>query len=172
MTTDRFGFQRACVAMTTGKVLNVGANEDPAHLKAIDPNRVINCDIEAVDSYLGRQNNVDVLFDCTETWPFTNDEAELVVFGDILEHLYPEEASAALQAAHRVAEKVCITLPQDNRFEADGVEQKNGYRTHCYEWTEEKLREVLQETGWKVLDWKTVDYYFVPQGFFVYAERN
>src|SRR3954469_4606329 len=119
MTTERFSFQRLCVAQTTGYVLNVGCNEDPANLKGVDPERVINCDIEATDSYLeGRPNKVDVLFDCTKEWPFPDDYAELAVFGDIIEHLYPPEAVAALTEAKRVAEKVCITLPRDNRFES------------------------------------------------------
>jgi hypothetical protein len=160
--------------MTGGIVLNVGANEDPANLKAMDPERVINCDIEAQDSYLDRPNKVDLLFDCTKLWPLDNDYAELVVFGDILEHLYPEEAERALREAHRVAEKLCITVPRDNRFETDeqGVLEKNGYRTHCYEWTEGVMRSLLDRTGWKVVDWKTVDYYFVPEGYFILAERD
>ena len=161
--------------MTTGIVLNVGANEDPANLKGVDPERVINCDIEAHDSYMDRPNKVDVIFDATKKpWPFPSNSAELVVFGDIIEHLYPDEAQAALEEAYRVAQKVCITIPRDNRFETDeqGVVEKNGYRTHCFEWTEEILKQVIYDAGWKILDWQTVDYYFVPEGYFVLAERN
>jgi hypothetical protein len=175
LTVERFSFQRSCVAQTTGIVLNVGANEDPANLKSIDPDRVINCDIEATDSYLdGRPNKVDVLFDCTKDWPFPDDYAELVVFGDILEHLYPEEALAALREAYRVSQKVCITVPKDDRWKADGVEQsETGYRTHCHEYTENELRLLLDSTHFsKVLDWQTVDYFFVPQGFFILAARD
>lgn len=177
MTVERFGFQRSCVAQTTGIVLNVGCNEDPASLKAIDPDRVINCDIEATDSYLdGRPNKVDKLFDCTKAWPFEDDFAELVVFGDIIEHLYPEEALRALTEAHRVAQKVCITVPKDDRFESDGVGvqmSETGYRTHCYTWDEEHLSMLLDEAGFtKNLDWQTVDYYFVPEGYFILAERG
>jgi hypothetical protein len=172
MTTERFGFQRACVAMTEGIVLNVGANEDPAHLKASFGERVINCDIEATDSYLNRPNNVDVLFDCTQPWPFEDDHAELVVFGDILEHLYPNEAYGALLEARRVSDKLCITVPKDDRWVEGGVEKKNGYRTHCYRWDEDRVTMLLQETGWSVVDWKTVDYYFVPEGYFILAERG
>lgn len=173
MTTERFSFQRSCVAQTTGIVLNVGANEDPANLKDIDPERVINCDIEEQDSYLDRPNRVDVLFDVREPWPFDSDYAEMVVFGDILEHLYPEEAEFALKEAHRVAEKVCITVPSDDRFkENDDVEERNGYRTHCHEWTAESLGSLLQKTGWKIIFWQDIDYYFVPLGFFILAQHH
>lgn len=175
MTAERFLFQRSCVAQTTGICLNVGANEDPAQLKAIDPDRVINCDIEATDSYLdGRPNKVDVLFDCTKPWPFPDDSADLVVFGDIIEHLYPQEALEALREARRVARRMCITVPRDNRFETDeqGVLQsETGYRTHCYEWTEDRLTMLLAESGWRVSEWQTVDYFFVPEGYFILAEH-
>jgi predicted SAM-dependent methyltransferase len=173
MTLARFSYQRQAVMQTSGKVLNVGANEDPAGLKMIDPERVVNCDIEATDSFIvGRPNSVDVIMDAREVWPFESDSAELVVFGDILEHLYPQEALRALTEAERVAEKVCITLPRDRRWMEDGVKQSDtGYRTHCIEWTPELLSEVLEDAGWKVTDWQTVDYVFVPEGFFIMAER-
>src|SRR4051812_5425964 len=161
--------------MTTGIVLNVGCNEDPANLKQVDPDRVINCDIEAVDSYIvGRPNKVDVLFDCTNEWPFADDYAELVVFGDIIEHLYPNEALRALKEARRVAQKVCITVPRDSRFKETGIEMsETGYRTHCHEWDEEHLCMLLDEAGFgKSLDWQTVDYVFVPEGYFLLAERS
>jgi predicted SAM-dependent methyltransferase len=173
MTIERFTFQRSCVAQTTGKVLNVGANEDPANLKGIDPDRVINCDIEKTDSYLNRPNKVDVLFDAKEKWPFEADYAELVVFGDIIEHFYPEEALAAMKEAHRVSEKVCVTVPSDGRFkENDDVEERNGYRTHCYQWTEKTMTMLLEEAGFEIITWRTVDYGFVPEGYFVLAERG
>jgi len=161
------------VEKTTGIVLNVGANEDPANLKAVDPERVINCDIEAQDSYLNRPNKVDVLFDCTKKpWPFRDDYAQLVVFGDIIEHLYPKEARAALEEAHRVADKICITVPRDKRWEKEGVEKsESGYRTHCYEWHQQNLSDLLQDTGWEIVFWQTTDYFFVPEGYFVLADR-
>lgn len=172
MTTERFGFQRLCVAQTDGIVLNVGANEDPANLKSLDPERVINCDIESQDSYLDRPNKVDVLFDAKQGWPFEDDYAELVVFGDILEHFYPEEALAAMKEANRVSQKVCITLPSDGRFEETGIEMKNEYRSHCYKWSEKTLTMLVEEAGFEVVTWQTVDYGFVPEGYFVLAERK
>ena len=173
MTVDRFHFQRLCTAQTEGIVLNMGANEDPANLKQIDPDRVINCDIEAHDSYLDRPNQVDVVMDARNHWPFEDDYAELVVFGDILEHFYPEEAFDALNEAHRVAQKICITVPSDGRFEADGVQETaSGYRSHCFKWTESNLTRLIENTGFEIVSWQTVDYTFVPEGYFVLAERK
>lgn len=171
MTVERFNFQRLCVAQTAGIVLNVGANDDPGNLKSIDPERVINCDLEAHDSYLDRPNKVDLLFDAKQPWPLDNDYAELVVFGDILEHFYPDEAFFAMKEANRVAQKVCITVPNDPRFEADGVTEVNGYRSHCTQWTEKTLTLLVEEAGFEIVQWQTVDYTFVPEGYFVLAER-
>ena len=171
MTAERFGYQRSCVAATTGKVLNIGANEDPAGLKAIDPDRVDNADIESHDSYMNRPNLVDIVFDATQKWPLEDDSYELVVLGDILEHLYPDEAAVVLTEANRCAPKLCITVPKDDRINPETIELRNGYRTHCYVWTDDKIRRILEETGWRVTDWQTVDYLFVAEGYFIQAER-
>lgn len=171
MTTDRFAFQRACASRVAGRVLNVGANDDPAELQRTFGHRVINCDIEPVDSYLGRPNRAEVLFDARERWPFADDSADLVILGDIIEHLYPAEAESVLGSARRVSQRVCLTVPRDDRWKRDGVEEKNGYRTHCYEWTWEELQALLIKTGWHVVLAEKVDYFFVPEGYFVEAQR-
>lgn len=179
MTGERFNFQRNCVLEALDEpgaiVLNVGSNEDPAGLKALDTDRVINCDLEEFDSFLdGRPNRVDRVFDARGEWPFASDTAELVVLGDILEHLHPDEAEAVLLEANRVAKHLCITVPEDDRFTYDeqGVlESDTGYRTHCQIVTKEYLENILLDTGWTITDWHTVDYGFVPRGYFVSAER-
>jgi hypothetical protein len=172
---DRFAFQRQVVADSTGVVLNVGANEDPAHLKAFDPDRVVNCDIEDWDSHMNRPNYVDKLFDAAkERWPFEDDSAELVVFGDILEHLKPADCSAVLNEARRVAERLCITVPREVRPEIFEQTPPDGnpYMFHQVEVTEDYLRGKLQEAGWSVDEWLTVDYGFVPEGYLVTARRS
>ncbi len=179
MTGERFNFQRNCVLealdIPGAIVLNVGANEDPAGLKALDPDRVINCDLEEFDSYLdGRPNRVDRVFDARGEWPFPTDSAQLVVLGDILEHLHHSEAESVLLEANRVAKTLCITVPEDDRFMHDeqGVlESDSGYRTHCTVVTKHYLENILSDTGWSILDLHTVDYHFVPRGYFVFAER-
>lgn len=173
-TVDRFQYQRRCVENTFGIVLNVGCNEDPAGLQATYGSRVINCDIEEFDSYLdGRPNRVDEVFDMTKPpWPFRDDYAELVLIGDTLEHLYPEEAEKALREAHRVGRKLAITAPRDGRFMDDGVRQsESGYRTHCIEVTEEYLREMLGKTGWEITQLIVTHYGFVPEGYLLVAQR-
>lgn len=174
MSALRFTFQANAVRNTTGIVLNVGANEDPAGLKGLAPDRVINTDIEAVDSHLQRPNNFDVLFDAAkEKWPFADDSAEMVVFGDILEHLMPEDCAAVLKEARRVATKLCITVPREIR--PDNINQVtpegNPYMFHQVEVTEEYLTQQLDTAGWKVEEWQTIDYEFVPEGYLVIAVR-
>src|SRR4051812_11108076 len=118
---DRFDFQRGMVELHPGTVLNVGCNEDPAHLRSRYGDRVVNC-----DAYLdnnGVPYPIDVMFDCTEdTWPFDDQSVDLVVFGDIIEHFYPDECQRALAEANRVAKAVCITVPEDHRVKEPGYE--------------------------------------------------
>lgn len=175
MTTERFPYQLEQVAMTTGKVLNVGCNEDPAGLKNAFPDRVINTDIEDVDTHLQRPNRADVLFDAArDEWPFPDDFAEMVVLGDIVEHLKPDEARAVLREARRVAEKLVITVPEDDREDAltQTPYEANPYLFHAVTVTEPYLRELLEDTGWSVDEWRQVDYFFVPRGYFVRAVRS
>jgi len=170
----RFDFQRACVRATRGYVLNVGANEDPARLKAMDPERVINCDLEAEDSHLKRPNVVDALFDAAkERWPFEDDMAELVVLGDILEHLLPDDCEAVLREARRVAKKLCITVPREVRDEVyeQTAPATNPYMFHQTEVTEDYMRGQLEKTGWHVTEFTTIDYGFVPEGYLITAGR-
>ena len=167
MTNLRFDFQRECASEFDGWVLNVGANDDPANLAALG--NVINCDIR---DYPG----VDKHFDCTEDrWPFDDDFADLVIFGDIVEHMYPEEFRRALKEAHRVARNLCITLPKDERifdpgyFEA--IEGQPKGHVHVFAYTPEHLEQILQEEGWEINTLRVVDYVFVPEGYFIEASR-
>lgn len=165
MTATRFDFQRLIaqrsLAAGEGPVLNVGANDDPAVLKQLDPERVINCDLFDHDQVLDRANHVDVLFDCArDRWPFKRREAVLVILGDILEHLTPEEIAAALREARRVSRRLCVTVPQDDRKStsnetADRMPRGAVHRTIV---TEPLLRQALVDTGWKVTEWREVEY--------------
>jgi predicted SAM-dependent methyltransferase len=171
---DRFGYQRAAVASTTGLVLNVGCNEDPAMLKAIYGDRVRNCDVVDYDEAMSRPNNVDVLFDAAiEEWPFDEGAAELVVLGDILEHLSPDEAASVLEEAHRVSHKLCVTVPCDERPESETRygSSSNPYQYHRTVVTRELLERLLGDAGWTVDELLEVDYGFVPLGFVVRARR-
>lgn len=186
MTSTRFPWQLqkandAVNAKPDKKVLNVGANNDPAGLRARFPANVVNCDLEHADSRLGYENHIDVQFNCAyDTWPFDDNSASLVIMGDIIEHLFPSELDFALREANRVADFIAITVPEDPRFLTDkeefelyqdGPKKEDQGRTHCALVTEEYLREHLAANGWVVTEWQTVDYYFVPRGFFVLAAR-
>ena len=119
----RFDFQRGAVHNSKGFVINAGCNADPAGLKSSDPDRVINVDLHAFDDGMNRANLVDKVFDITDAkaWEenFAANSAELVVFGDVLEHMGPDQMVDCLVAAHRVAPRVCITIPEDHRIPDD-----------------------------------------------------
>lgn len=177
MTMLRFDYQRiqtrAALGAGPGLVLNVGANEDPGRLKEVDPARVFNCDLFPWDDVMNRPNRVDVLFDCVrDRWPFDDDAAELVVMGDILEHLAPDEILVALREARRVARRICVTVPSDNRPET--FEKRDHLprgAVHVNYITAPELIGYFIDAGWRIRDWQQVDYGFVPIGFFVTAER-
>ena len=165
MTTLRFDFQRAqtqaALFQLEGPVLNVGCNEDPANLKLENPGRVINCDLFAEDQVLGYRNVVDEVFDAArDIWPFEDREASLVVLGDILEHLSPDEITFALIEARRVSQRLCITVPCDEREEnnpqrADTYPRGAVHRTVV---TEQLLRDRLEQAMWTITEWREVEY--------------
>lgn len=169
MTIQRFDFQRECVLKTSGKILNVGAKEDPAHLKRLRPDAVNldrwNYDIAAFfDKGELVPIDVDVIHDATVLpWPFADNEFGLVVLGDILEDLPDNECQLEiLKEARRVAEAVCITTPEDT-FARDNH--------HYTTITETRLRNWLQKADWEPVDFRVVNYEVVPRGYFVYAKR-
>lgn len=159
----RLQFQREQVSKTTGNVINVACKEDPAHLKSIFGDRVINADISEIDTDYGVPIPIDVVMDCRKVWPFENDSAELVVMAEILEHLYVNEATFALMEARRVAPKLALTLPYDHTLPlgndySDTWTVDSGARGHCTGWTEEGLRQLLENIGFKIIEWNTIDY--------------
>lgn len=171
MTADRFAFQQDCVRRVSGKVLNVGCKEDPAHLKAIDPSRVVNLDIRDYDDDVFHTHNgekrpiaVDVLHDATVIpWPFAVDEFDLVVFGDFLEDMLDNGCQVEmLKEAARIATHLCITTPED-------TPERDWH--HYTTTTREKLQAWLDASGWVAEEFREVDYGFVPRGHFIYARR-
>lgn len=173
MTRQRFYWQQQVVAQHPGIVLNVGSNEDPSRLKETFGLRVLNCDIEDFDSELKRPNKVDILFDAVkDRWPFPDNYANLVVLGDILEHLVKKDIETVLKKAHRVSQMLAITVPKDNRITDTKNNTKNPYMYHQTVVTEQLLRQALKKTSWEVVDWQTVDYEFVSEGYFVLAKRK
>lgn len=171
MTTDRFIFQRECAGKVNGKVLNIGCKEDPAGLKNLYGDRIVNLDILDYDE--DKLNNhgervsipVDVVHDATKfPWPFEDDSFDLALIGDLLEDL-PDDGCqiGILGEARRVAKHLCVTCPED------GPERDAHHRTRI---SPDMLRVMLEATLWKIDDFRIVDYGFVPRGTFVFAHRD
>lgn len=170
---NRFGFQRECVRaalndMPDGAdyVLNVGCCLDGV-IKPLDPARIINCDISAVDEHYDDPDDLtrvtsteptaaDAIFDAArDRWPFADGQAGLVVLGDILEHMSPEDIVAALTEARRVGHRLCVTAPEDTR-ELNNDEWADQYRrgkVHRTVVTESLLRDALERSGWRIVRW-------------------
>lgn len=178
MTTDRFRFQAECAneSCFDGIVLNIGCNTDPAGLGS-HPN-VLNCDIFDHNYDTGQTFPVDHVFDCTaDHWPFDDNSVELVILGDIVEHMYPNEFAYCLQECNRVSQKVCITLPLDTRIEEDPdyaskIEGVPKGHVHVHVYREQELRSMLDAAGFRIVIMQPVDYGFVPLGYYILAARK
>lgn len=152
----RYDFQIACARQANGRVLNVGCNEDPPQLRQRFGNRIVNCDREGWDEHMNRPNAVDRIFDALVfPWPFEDDSAEMVLLGDILEHFPAEKSIEVLKEARRIAQTVCVTVPEDTRIDeaAEHAKWREGtYNLHTTIVTREVLDRLFAESGWEV-DW-------------------
>jgi predicted SAM-dependent methyltransferase len=162
--TPRYDFQIEVCEQHQGRVLNIGCNEDPAQLKARFGDRIVNCDLEAWDQHMDRANIVDRVFNCLELpWPFEDDSAELVMFGDILEHFTEPVIEEVLREAHRVAGLVAITVPEDTRIDPvlqHEVWEREAYNLHTTILTPELLKRLVGNSGWLVERFYTADWGF------------
>lgn len=131
----RFDFVRHSVAHTMGNVIQIGAGTDPAGLKQLFGNRVCNTDVEV---WKTPEKIVfpDVAVDASKPWPFADNSAEMVVMGDVLHLLSPLSQITALKEAHRIAPKVSLTVPCDDR------------EPHLRCLDEALLRHILRQASW------------------------
>lgn len=150
----RYVYQIECAEKYDGVVLNVGCNEDPARIRERLGSRIINCDIEGHDKYMGgRPNRVDRIFNCLHfPWPFEDKSADLVIFGEILEHFTVNAMIEAIEEAKRVSNNICMTMPEDTRIcEEDELKKwnKEGYNLHTTVVTREIVEDILIRTKLK-----------------------
>jgi predicted SAM-dependent methyltransferase len=174
--TDRFEFQRFAAADTTGIMLNVGCHSDGAGLKKVYGDRVVSCDLEVQPGY---EYEIDVAMDARKPWPFPDDYAEMAFLCDILEHLYDHEIVEVLRNARRVSHKLCATVPNDRLWYLPGIravdEGASGYRSHCNEIDETKMRRLLSVTGWWPVEFivaRWVHPTATSEGYYVICERT
>lgn len=172
----RYDFQIEMCRIHHGTVLNVGCNEDPAGLHKLFGDRIVNCDLEMWDSHMNRPNAAVKVFNCLEfPWPVEDDSAELVLFGDILEHFTPTAIIEALMEARRVAPHVAITVPEDTRIDPEEAAkdwEPGKYDLHTTVVTDELLQECLAKAGWATIANLTGEWGFDGiQGYCVLAER-
>jgi hypothetical protein len=174
MTAKRFGYQIKAAQENIAKfgmpVLNVGCNTDPAGLKVMFPNHVVNVDFTRYDYVLDKSIVADLYFDIVQDWPLANDTVGLVILGDILEHISWENWNHVLGEARRVSRYLCITVPNDNRIITDLRNYPLG-SYHVIQVMEDKLLQFLSENYWKVQDYQKlgredklswwIEYYFI-----------
>jgi hypothetical protein len=172
MTVERFNFQRCCCANIPGPILEIGPNNHPAGLNTEFADRYISADRYSHDGALDYPIPADYYFDAgNDIWPFGENSLSLVVIGDVTEHLYPREAQHAYREAARVANHLCVTVPQDPRFMYEDNSAAGGSQ-HVSYCTERYMRRLLSETGWQITELHKVDYGpWAEGGFFILAHR-
>lgn len=173
MTVERFSYQHEIGDRFQGKILEIGINNDPGGNIPYFGDRLTTADKYEWDEALDYAIHADFYFDAgADDWPFEDDSFELVMMAEVTEHLYPDEATHAYTEAHRVAPNLLITVPQDKRFEDDPADAIAAGSPHVNYCTEEYMRDLLDRTGWRVIEWREVDYgSWAEKGFFILAYR-
>jgi hypothetical protein len=173
MTTERFAYQHEVGDRFPGKILEVGINDDPGGNKGHFGDRLTTADRYEWDGALDYPIYADFYFDAgNDTWPFQDDEFELVMMAEVTEHLLPDEAARAYTEARRVGKNLLITVPQDPRFMDEPEEADKPGSHHVNYCTEDYLRGLFKRTGWAVSEWHEKDYgWWAETGFFILAER-
>jgi hypothetical protein len=173
MTTERFAYQHEIGDRFSGKILEIGINDDPGGNKAHFGDRLTTADRYEWDGALDYPIHADHYFDAgNDKWPFKASEFELVMMAEVTEHLLPDEATRAYKEAHRVAKNLLVTVPQDPRFMENPEEADKPGSHHVNYCTEDYLRDLLKRTGWEVVEWHEKDYgWWAETGFFILAKR-
>jgi hypothetical protein len=106
-----------CKRRPTSRILNVGASADPAHLKK--RYGAYNIDINERCPWTGRESLIDEVADCRAMPAHLHNRFDVVVMGDILEHLpmaeithSAAEARKCVVASGRI---LLVTFPFDPR---------------------------------------------------------
>lgn len=174
MTVERFAFQHQVGDRFPGKILEVGINNDPGGNRTHFGERLTTADRYEWDAALDYAIPADHYFDAgSEKWPFKKDEFELVMMAEVTEHLLPEEATHAYKEAHRVGKNFLITVPQDGRFRDNPEENQKPGSHHVNYCTGDYMRDLLDRTGWEVVEWHEKAYgWWAETGFFILATRK
>jgi len=173
VTTERFSYQHEVGDRFEGKILEVGINNDPGGNRAYFGGRLTTADRYEWDGALNYEISADFYFDAgSDKWPFKKNEFELVMMAEVTEHLLPDEATHAYKEAHRVGKNFLITVPQDARFMENPHEEDLPGSHHVNYCTEDYMRDLLERTGWRVVEWHQKDYgWWAETGFFILATR-
>lgn len=74
------------------------------------------------------------------------EEFDVIILGDVLEHLEKNDALALVSKLKSVKARVFLTIPISD-CPQDGKKLGNPYESHLYQWTNQELKEL----GWKLL---------------------
>lgn len=99
----------------TGKILNIGCNDDGGRFR---DRGAINVDVVERDEVTGRSIPADIIADARDLPDSLHKQFDSVLLGDILEHMTDDDAVKSLSCAKlclRNGGDIVVTVPEDNR---------------------------------------------------------
>lgn len=133
--------KRACPL----SVVDVGAGEGiySMLMRFLTPPNTTWAAIEAFEPYVERFNLWDKYDEVVvaDVRDLMLSQADLYIFGDVLEHMPKEDAKALLRSAQRVANAILVSLPIVHIEQ--GAVNDNEYEVHHAHWGFEEMHEFL-----------------------------
>lgn len=133
-----------------GRILDVGSG--PTHLtywarKLKLPLSIISCDVsQPILSWAKEHNEATPVVSNGHQLPFTEDSFDGVLFADVLEHMWPQDAQRATQEALRILNpggSIFINIPNRVTWN-DAAKRDQG---HVWLPTVHEMKELLETTG-------------------------
>lgn len=150
------------------KILNVGCDIDSPNLKALG---AINVDVRKINP-LKIITQYDIIADVRELSTKITEKFDIVILGDILEHIVSrEEIAKALEESKNILQEdgyIVITYPEDARtlkeqrgvpwHEEEYVKGVKTYHSNPIDFSE--MESIIHSVGMKIIHYEQIDYTF------------
>lgn len=92
----------------------------------------------------GLRNLYDKLFNMNmKDFPFGKQKYDVMILGDVLEHLEFNEAVKFINDAKQFIDRIYLIIPTSLCVQ-DGAYWGNPYESHLYQWTDQELKDLFQ----------------------------
>jgi hypothetical protein len=155
------------VKHATGKILNIGCDEDPCKF---GERGAVNVDITDTNPVMGYKTAAHAIHDVRLPMPYHR-EFDSVILGDVIEHIELEEIPAAIHNAALAVKpggKLIVGFPDDHRTVAEqsmwnganGTElyATNSHALHLHRMDLEHVENIIAAEGLEIEQIQVVDY--------------